>query len=75
MTDLELIFSMLGETSTTEIARNKNAQGFKKNLNAAKEGGTVAGNARRELEYKSGKKVVTSKNFKRLNENNTKTEE
>ena len=75
MTDLELIFSMLGEASTTEIARNKNAQGFKKNLNAAKEGGTVAGNARRELEYKSGKKVVTSKNFKRLNENNIKTEE
>lgn len=46
-----------------------------KNLNAAKEGGTVAGNARRELEYNSGKKVVTSKNHKQLNENNIKTEE
>ena len=75
MTDLELIFSMLGEASTTEIARNKNALGFNKNLNAAKEGGTVAGNARRELERKSGKKVVTSKNFKQLNESNKEIEE
>jgi len=74
MTDLELIFSMLGEASTTEIARNKNALGFNKNLNAAKEGGTVAGNARRELEHKSGKKVVTSKNFKQLNEGNKESE-
>lgn len=75
MTDLELIFSMLGEASTTEIARNKNAQGFNKNLNAAKEGGTVAGNARRELERKSGKKVVTSGNFKKLNDSNKEIEE
>jgi hypothetical protein len=74
MTDLELIFSMLGEASTTEIARNKNALGFNKNLNAAKEGGTVAGNARRELEHKSGKRVVTSKNFKQLNEGNKESE-
>jgi bisphosphoglycerate-dependent phosphoglycerate mutase len=74
MTDLELIFSMLGEASTTEIARNKNALGFNKNLNAAKEGGTVAGNARRELEHKSGRKVVTSKNFKQLNEGNKESE-
>jgi len=74
MTDLELIFSMLGEASTTEIARNKNALGFNKNLNAAKEGGTVAGNARRELERKSGKQVVTSKNFKQLNEGNKESE-
>jgi len=75
MTDLELIFSMLGEASTTEIARNKNALGFNKNLNAAKEGGTVAGNARRELERKSGKKVVTSGNFKKLNDSNKEIEE
>ncbi len=50
MTDLELIFSMLGEASTTEIARTKDARGFPKNQQAAREGGTVAGNARRELE-------------------------
>lgn len=43
MTDLELIFSMLGEASTTEIARNKNARGFEENRNAAKKGGAVAG--------------------------------
>jgi len=74
MTDLELIFSMLGEASTTEIARNKNAQGFNRNLNAAKEGGTVAGNARKELERKSGKRVVTSKNFKQLTKGKTDEE-
>jgi methylphosphotriester-DNA--protein-cysteine methyltransferase len=62
MSDLELIFSMLGEASTTEIARTKDARGFPKNKQAAREGGTVAGNARRELERKSGRKVVTSEN-------------
>ena len=68
MTDLELIFSMLGEASTTEIARNKNAQGFPENEKAAIEGGTVAGNARKELEKKSGRKVITNQNFKALAE-------
>ncbi|MCF8347952.1 MAG: Bro-N domain-containing protein [Bacteroidales bacterium] len=66
MTDLELIFTMLGEASTTEIARNKDAQGFIPNKKAAIEGGNVAGNARKELERKSGKKVVTRKNFKEV---------
>ena len=47
MTDLELIFTMLGEAATTEIARNKNAQGFTENQVAARDGGTVAGDARR----------------------------
>lgn len=68
MTDLELIFTMLGEASTTEIAKNKNAQGFKENHNAAKAGGNVAGNARKELEKKSGKKIVSNENFKNLGE-------
>ncbi|MBI2599422.1 Bro-N domain-containing protein [Candidatus Daviesbacteria bacterium] len=45
MNDLELIFSMLGEVSTTEIARSKNTRGFPQNKKSAKEGGTVAGNA------------------------------
>ena len=63
MTDLELIFSMLGEAATTEIARNRDAQGFPQNQQAAHEGGGVAGNARRELEKKSGRKVVTSGNY------------
>jgi hypothetical protein len=63
MTDLELIFSMLGEASTTEIARTRNAQGFSENEAAAVAGGTVAGNARRELEKKSGRRVVSRENY------------
>ena len=66
MTDLELIFTMLGEASTTEIAKNKNAKGFIENHKAAKAGGTVAGNARKELEKKSGAKIVTNQNFNNL---------
>jgi len=63
MSDLELIFSMLGEAATTEIARNRDAQGLPQNQRAAHDGGSVAGNARRELEKKSGRKVVTSGNY------------
>lgn len=63
MTDLELIFSMLGEASTKEIAVNTNTQGFDENKKAAKQGGKIAGDARKQLEIKSGKKVVTSDNF------------
>ena len=66
MTDLELIFTMLGEASTTEIARKRDAQGFPENKQAAKVGGTIAGNARRELEAKSGTRVSTRENFKAL---------
>jgi hypothetical protein len=63
MDDLELIFSMLGEASTTEIAIQKDVKGFKENKKVAKEGGSVAGKARKDLEDKSGRKVVTSSNF------------
>ena len=63
MTDLELIFTMLGEASTTEIAKRKDARGFKQNQSAAREGGTVAGNARMELEAKSGTPVVSRQNY------------
>jgi hypothetical protein len=63
MTDLELIFTMLGEASTTEIARRKDAQGFDENRSAAKEGGSVAGNARKDLETRSGKPVVSRANY------------
>jgi len=63
MTDLELIFTMLGEASTTEIAVQKDAQGFRQNRKAAQEGGEIAGNARIELERKSGRKVVSKSNF------------
>ncbi len=63
MTDLELIFNMLGEASTTEITRNTNAQGFMANVKAAHKGGTIAGEARLKLEFASGKKVVSKDNF------------
>jgi len=63
MNDLELIFTMLGEASTTEIARSEDSQGFSENMKVAHEGGTVAGNARRDLENKTAKKVSTRQNF------------
>ena len=68
MNDLELIFSMLGEASTTEIAKNKDAQGFVENKQAAKLGGSVAGSARKDLEQKSGKRVSTKRNYLFLTE-------
>lgn len=63
MTDLELIFSMLGEASMTEIAKNKDVQGFVDNKKAAQEGGEIAGKARKDLELKSGKKVTSEDNY------------
>ncbi len=66
MTDLELIFTMLGEASTTEIARRKDARGFPANRRTAREGGTIAGDARRALEAKSGVPVISDRNFNRL---------
>lgn len=63
MNDLELIFTMLGEASTTSIAKSKDAKGFNENEEAAKEGGAVAGIARTELEKRSGKKVSTKENY------------
>jgi hypothetical protein len=63
MTDLELIFTMLGEASTTEIARRSDAMGFVENRSSAKEGGTIAGNARKALEAKTGKQVVSKTNY------------
>jgi DNA-damage-inducible protein D len=63
MTDLELIFSMLGEASTKEIVVNTNPIGFEPNKKAAKAGGKIAGDARKQLEIKSGKKVVSKENY------------
>ncbi len=63
MNDLELIFSMLGEASTTKIARGKNAQGFGENKSAAQKGGRIAGDARQKLELESGEKVVAPDNY------------
>ena len=63
MTDLELIFSMLGEASTTEIVRNADVRGFTENKTAANQGGKIAGDARYALEKKTGKLVVSGDNF------------
>lgn len=67
MTDLELIFTMLGEASTTEIAIRKDTQGLRQNKKAAQEGGEIAGDARRALEKKTGHKVVSKSNFLDVN--------
>lgn len=63
MNDLELIFSMLGEASTVAIVKTKNPKGFKQNKIVAKQGGSVAGNARKDLELKTGEKVVSKINY------------
>lgn len=62
MTDLERIFSMLGEAATTEITRTQDAQGFDENRTAAGKGGKIAGEARDKLEMESGRKVVSKEN-------------
>ena len=72
MTDLELIFSMLGEASTTAIVKTQNPKGFTENKKVAKQGGDVAGNARKELEEKTGKSIVSSENFKQIEEKKRK---
>ncbi len=63
MTDLELIFTMLGEASTTKISRSRNALGFSENKSAARKGGKIAGDARKKLEVESGERVVTPENY------------
>ncbi|RRJ94939.1 phage antirepressor protein [Opitutaceae bacterium TAV4] len=63
MTDLELIFSMLGEASTTEIVRTQNPIGFEQNKAVTKEGGKIAGDALNALETKTGKRIVSRKNY------------
>lgn len=54
---------LLGEASTTEIAKNKDAQGFEENKSVAREGGEVAGSARNDLGQRTGKRVTTSQNY------------
>src|SRR5690606_14539588 len=68
MSDLELIFSMLGEASTTEIIKTQNPIGLMENKKVAKRGGDIAGIARKELEQTTGKKVVNTGNYLGLKE-------
>src|SRR3989344_5069073 len=63
MDDLELIFTMLGEASTTKITKSRNAQGFVETKAAARKGGTIAGDARRKLELESRSNVVSPDNY------------
>ncbi len=72
MNDLEIIFTMLGERVTTEITRSKDAQEFDECEGAAKEGGEVAGNARKDAEKRIGKSIVTSENYLEKPESNKK---
>lgn len=69
MNDLELVFSMLGEQLTTEATRKRDAQGFTENSEAAREGGTVAGRARKDAEKTLGIKVVSPKNHLEIEKN------
>jgi len=63
MNDLELIFNMLGEASTTAITKSRDSEGMKECKKDSKDGGKIAGNARLELEKKTGEKVVSSDNY------------
>ena len=66
MDDLELIFTMLGERSTTEIHRTENSQSLPKLKSDANAGGDIAGGARKKLEKRLGRSVVSKNNFKSL---------
>jgi hypothetical protein len=72
MTNLELVLNMLAEATTTEISKEKNPKTFNDNKRVARQGGTIAGNTRREIEAKTGKKVVTNQNAKQLEKGRNK---
>jgi len=66
MTNLELVLNMLAEATTTEISKEIKPKTFFENREIAKQGGTIAGNTRKEIEEKTGKKVISSLNAKQL---------
>ncbi|MFJ1490184.1 hypothetical protein [Capnocytophaga canis] len=63
MSEAELLFTALAELSTRQIAESENAKGVNQNAQASKKGGAIAKNARKELEQKTGKSVITGENF------------
>ncbi len=67
MDDMELIFTMLAETTTTRITRKKNSVGFPKLKIDANDGGKAAGQARKTIESKINEKISTKNNFKQKN--------
>lgn len=66
MTNLELVLNMLAEATTTEISKEKKPSTFEENKNIAKQGGTIAGNTRKAIEAKSGKKIVSSASARKM---------
>ncbi len=66
MSNLELVLNMLAEATTTEISSEKQPAGLEQSRNIAQQGGTIAGNTRKEIEEKTGKPIVTAQNAKRL---------
>ena len=72
MTNLELVLNMLAEATTTEISKEKKPETFEENKIIANQGGTIAGNARKEIEEKTGKKVISKKDVKQLRSNKMK---
>lgn len=72
MSDLELVLNMLAEVSATEISKGKNPKTMQDNIKVAQEGGTVAKNARLDIEAKTGTKIITDKNAKDLRRIETK---
>lgn len=73
MTDLELIFTMLGERVTTEISQQEKPEDFEGNIDVARRGGNVAGVARKETEKELGHSVISSENFLKLDEKSNGT--
>ncbi len=69
MTNLELVLNMLAEATTAEISKEKKPNTLNENKIIAHQGGTIAGNTRKEIEAKTGKKIVNSQNAKVLQEN------
>ena len=67
MSTLELVLNMLAEATTTELSKTHNPDGLSENKKIAKQGGKIAGNARKEIESNTGKPVITSKNAAELN--------
>ena len=70
MTNLELVLNMLAEATTTEISKEKKPGTPDENKTIARQGGTIAGNTRREIEAKTGKKIVSGQNAKKLIDKN-----
>jgi hypothetical protein len=66
MTNLELVLNMLAEATTTEISKEKKPKGFTESKVIAKQGGTIAGNARKQIEEKTGKEIVSKTTAKKL---------